>query len=198
MARKVTISRDMILEAALKILIRDGYAAVNIKTIASEIGCSTQPVVWHFENMDGLRQALSEYAGEYAAKKAFLDRRNKVESFEFMGRAYVKMALKEPNLFKYLYLGESPMGRPYDLKGIARDKKNKEMISRIAEQTGLNEEQVIRFVRNTLIYSHGVATMVATGVFKGTEKEMMAMINDAADAFILKEGIDPEKLQVKE
>ena len=43
-----------------------------------------------------------------------------------------------------------------------------------------------------------VATMVATGVFKGTEKEMMAMINDAADAFILKEGIDPEKLQVKE
>ena len=198
MARKVTISRDMILEAALKILIRDGYAAVNIKTIASEIGCSTQPVVWHFENMDGLRQALSEYAGEYAAKKTFLDSRNMVESFEFMGRAYVKMALKEPNLFKYLYLGESPMGRPYDLKGIARDKKNKEMISRIAEQTGLNEEQVIRFVRNTLIYSHGVATMVATGVFKGTEKEMMAMINNAADAFILKEGIDPEKLQVKE
>ena len=75
MARKVTISRDMILEAALKILISDGYAAVNIKTIASEIGCSTQPVVWHFENMDGLRQALSEYAGEYAAKKTFLDSR---------------------------------------------------------------------------------------------------------------------------
>ena len=73
-----------------------------------------------------------------------------------------------------------------------------EMISKIAEQTGLNEEQVIRFVRNTLIYSHGIATMVATGVFKGTEKEMMAMINDAADAFILKEGIDPDKMPKKE
>ena len=90
------------------------------------------------------------------------------------------------------------MGKPYDLKGIARDKKNKEMISKIAEQTGLNEEQVIRFVRNTLIYSHGIATMVATGVFKGTEKEMMAMINDAADAFILKEGIAPDKMPKKE
>jgi AcrR family transcriptional regulator len=198
MARKVSISRDVILEAALKILIRDGYAAVNIKTIAGEIGCSTQPIVWHFENMDGLRTALSGYASGYAAKKAFLDSSNKIESFEFLGRAYVKMALKEPNLFKYLYLGESPMGKPYDLKGIARDKKNKEMISKIAEQTGLNEEQVIRFVRNTLIYSHGIATMVATGVFKGTEKEMMAMINDAADAFVLKEGIDPEKMPVKE
>lgn len=198
MARKVTISREVILEAALKILIRDGYAAVNVKTIASEIGCSTQPIVWHFENMDGVRNALSEYAREYAAKKAFHDSQNKVESFEFLGRSYVRMAIKEPNLFKFLYLGESPRGKPYDLKGIARDKKNKEMISKIAEQTGLNEEQVIRFVRNTLIYSHGIATMVATGVFKGTEKEMMQMINDAADAFILKEGIDPKKMPKKE
>ena len=198
MTRKATISREMILEAALKILIRDGYAAVNVKTIAKELGCSTQPVVWHFENMEGLRSALSEYAREYAARKALSDSRNKIESFEFLGRSYVKMALKEPNLFKFLYLGESPMGKPYDLKGIARDKKNKEMISKIAEQTGLNEEQVIRFVRNTLIYSHGIATMVATGVFKGTEKEMMEMINDAADSFIMKEGIDPEKMPEKE
>lgn len=198
MARKVTISREVILDAALKLLIRDGYSAVNVKTIAGEIGCSTQPIVWHFENMEGLRLALSEYARDYAAKKAFLDSKNKIESFEFLGRSYVKMALKEPNLFKFLYLGESPIGKPYDLKGIARDKKNKEMITMIAAQTGLNEEQVVRFVRNTLIYSHGIATMVATGVFKATEKEMMAMINDAADAFILKEGIDPQKMPVKE
>ena len=197
MARKTTISREVILEAALKMLIRDGYASVNVKTLASEIGCSTQPIVWHFENMTGLRRALSEYAMAYAAKKAASSYENKLESFEFLGRSYVKMALKEPNLFKFLYLGESPMGKPYNLKDIGRA-KNKEMIAMIAEQTGLNEEQVIRFVRNTLIYSHGIATMVATGVFKGTEKEMMAMINDAADAFILKEGIDPEKMPVKE
>jgi hypothetical protein len=72
------------------------------------------------------------------------------------------------------------------------------MISMIAMQTGLNEEQVIRFVRNTIIYSHGIATMLATGVLKGTEKEMMQMINNAADAFILSEGVDPEKIGKKE
>ncbi len=194
MARKATISREVILEAALKMLIRDGYASVNVKTIAAEIGCSTQPIVWHFENMEGLRLALSEYAMEYAAKKAASSYENKLESFEFLGRAYVKMALKEPNLFKFLYLGESPMGKPYNLKDVGRA-KNKAMITMIAEQTGLNEEQVIRFVRNTIIYSHGIATMIATGVLKGTEKEMMEMINNAADAFILSEGIDPKKIE---
>ena len=197
MARKTTISREVILEAALKMLIRDGYASVNVKTLAAEIGCSTQPIVWHFENMDGLRRALSEYAIEYAAKKAESKKDNKLESFEFLGRSYVKMALKEPNLFKFLYLGESPMGRPYNLKNVGRG-KHKEMIYMIAEQTGLNEDQVIRFVRDTIIYSHGIATMLATGVLKGTEKEMMTLINKAANAFILNEGVDPGKIQGKE
>ena len=197
MARKVTITKEMILEAALRMLIRDGYSSVNVKTLAKEIGCSTQPIVWHFENMEGLRNALSVYAREYAAKKSFSNSKDKLESFEFLGRSYVRMAFKEPNLFRFLYLGESPMGRPYNLKDVGKS-SNREMITKIAEQTGLNEEQVIRFIRNTLIYSHGIATMVATGVLKGTEKEMMDMINAAADSFILKEGIDPEKLQMKE
>ena len=196
MARKTTISKEVILEAALKMLIRDGYESVNVKTLSAEIGCSTQPVVWHFGNMEGLRRALSEYAMAYAAGKAASDFDNKLESFEFLGRSYVRMALKEPNLFKYLYLGGNPLGKPYNLKDVG-SAKNKEMIAMIAGQTGLNEEQVIRFVRNTVIYSHGIATMLATGVLKGTEKEMMELINNAADAFILNEGVDPEKIAGK-
>ena len=197
MARKTTISKEIILEAALKMLIRDGYSSVNVKTLAAEIGCSTQPIVWHFENMEGLRRALAEYAMAYAAKKAASSYENKLDSFEFLGRSYVKMALKEPNLFKFLYLGENPLGKPYNLKDVGRG-KHKEMIAMIADQTGLNEEQVMRFVRDTIIYSHGIATMLATGVLKGTEKEMMEMINNAADAFIRNEGIEPEKTAEKE
>ena len=112
MARKVTISKEVILEAALKMLIRDGYSSVNVKTLASEIGCSTQPIVWHFENMEGLRIALAEYAMVYAAMKSASSFNSEVESVEFLGRAYVKMALKEPNLFRFLYLGESPLSKP--------------------------------------------------------------------------------------
>ena len=52
MARKTQISKEVILEAALKMLIRDGYSAINIKTLSKEIGCSTQPLVWHFDNME--------------------------------------------------------------------------------------------------------------------------------------------------
>lgn len=72
MGRKTQVSKDVILQAALEMLIRDGYSAINIKTLSKEIGCSTQPLVWHFENMDGLRKALANYALMYANEKCVL------------------------------------------------------------------------------------------------------------------------------
>lgn len=64
MARKTQISKDVILQAALKMLIRDGYSAINIKTLSKEIGCSTQPLVWHFENMEGVPAHKIPHFGE--------------------------------------------------------------------------------------------------------------------------------------
>ena len=87
MARKTQISKEVILEAALKMLIRDGYAAINIKTLSKEIGCSTQPLVWHFENMDGLRKALASYALKYANEKMRSRTQNGVEAFAVIGMA---------------------------------------------------------------------------------------------------------------
>jgi Bacterial regulatory proteins, tetR family. len=187
MARKVTVSKEVILEAALAMLIRDGYASINIKSLAAEIGCSTQPIVWHFENMEGLRMALAEYAREYADKKAAPKKGNAIEGFEHMGESYVNMAIKEPNLFKFLYLGESPLGKPYELKDISGAKANEEMIKNIAELTGLSFEQIARVIKSTIIYSHGIATMLATGVYKAPKKVIMAMIKNASEAFLIKE-----------
>lgn len=188
MARKVTIGKEKILEAALRMLIRDGYQSVNIKTLAKEIGCSTQPIVWHFNNMEGLRNALAEYAADYAKRKAAMPGENAVEAFEHMGKAYIEMALNEPNLFKYLYLGGRPKSTPYNIGDISAGKYGEEnTASRIAEQLGLTREQAVRCIQNTVIYSHGLASMIATGVFMVPEQEIMAMIRRAADGFIMKE-----------
>ena len=66
---KVKITKEKILDTALRLLIRDGYKKVTIKTIANEIGCSTQPISWTFGNMENFRIALAEYALQYVNKK---------------------------------------------------------------------------------------------------------------------------------
>ena len=185
MARKTTIGKEIILEASLQMLIADGYESINIRTLAEKIGCSSQPLVWHFENMEGLRKALAVYAREYAVRKADPGKREGAEAFEFMGRSYIRMAMKEPNLFKFLYLGGCPIEKPLTLSGISREADSEAMIAAISEQTGLTPEQTLKVIQHTIMYSHGIATMIATGVFNAPEKQVMALIKSASEAFVL-------------
>ena len=62
MGRKTQITREMILQAAYELLDESGISAVAIKSIAARLGCSTQPVSWHFGSMTELKKELFEYA----------------------------------------------------------------------------------------------------------------------------------------
>lgn len=194
MARKTQITKEIILQAALHMLIRDGYTSINIKTLAKEIGCSTQPIVWHFENMEGLRTALEGYARDYANKKMHPDGENAVAAFEQVGRAFVEIAVREPNLFRFLNLNEKKGRSENSFGAIVTNENNEEIIKSIADYLGIAEDKGGRYLQNTMIYAHGIATLVATNVITATEEEMMAMINQAADAFLRQEGVDTDKI----
>ena len=49
------IKKEDMLQAALELVSRDGYAALNIKAVARELGCSTAPISWQFGGMDCVR-----------------------------------------------------------------------------------------------------------------------------------------------
>jgi hydrogenase maturation factor len=55
------VQKELILKTAMELLIREGYAAINIKTVANELGCSTQPISRQFGSMDGFRKELLTY-----------------------------------------------------------------------------------------------------------------------------------------
>lgn len=166
-------------------LIRDGYSSINIKTLSKEIGCSTQPLVWHFENMEGLRKSLAEYALHYANNKMCPSAINAIEAFEQVGAAFIHIAVGTPNLFRFLYL-EGYSGSPAEnFDALIADDDNAELIKRIASDLSISEESAGSYLQNTIIYTHGIAALAATGIIKASEKEMMRLVNRAADAFLV-------------
>lgn len=194
MARKIQISKEVILQAALEMLIENGYSSINIKTLSQKIGCSTQPLVWHFENMEGLRKALAEYALSYANNKMSPKGENPIEAFERIGREYVKIAVYEPNLFNFLYLdGKQGIGaNPFS--AIISSNRNATLIKKISSCYDIPENKISQYLQNTIIYAHGITTLVATNVITSTEDEMMDMINHAADAFLIQIGIPKDEI----
>lgn len=183
MARKTQISKEVILEAALKMLVRNGYSAINIKTLSKEIGCSTQPLVWHFENMEGLRKALAEYALNYANEK-MRSNSNGMEAFTNVGMAYINLAFDEPNLFKYLYMsGESGLqAGGFDV--LINADENAAIVRQIAGYLKIPKENVSRFFQNTMIYTHGLASFIASGIITSSKEEVAAMVKQTANAFL--------------
>ena len=56
------VSRDQIIDAAVDVLRDGGFSAVNARSVAKKIGCSTQPIYFSFKSMDELKAALTERA----------------------------------------------------------------------------------------------------------------------------------------
>lgn len=127
------IPKEIILKTALELLIEKGYGNVTIKAVAERLNSSTQPISWHFGNMDCFRKTLAEYAISYANSKMKPKSQNSVSAFTEMGSAYVDIAFDSPNLFKYLYLNENGnycVGTPEMLlSAINNQELLKEMVS---------------------------------------------------------------------
>ncbi len=64
--------REQLLDAALSVIVKDGYEGVSIEAIARIAGV-TRPVVYdHFENLGRLLQALIEREENYALEQLAL------------------------------------------------------------------------------------------------------------------------------
>ena len=58
------LTRDPILEAATRVLDRDGVDALSMHAVARELGTGAASLYWHVRNKDELLQLLSERLGE--------------------------------------------------------------------------------------------------------------------------------------
>lgn len=188
MPSRPKIPKELILEHALKMLIRDGYPALNIKALAKEIGCSTQPISWHLGNMDNFRNELTKYALEYANKKMLSSLSCGIQAFAGVGTAYVSLAFDEPNLFKYLYMSGDSGFEAGGFDVLVNADTNAVMVGQIANHLKLPRENVKKFFQNTMVYTHGLACFVASGVITSSKQEVIQMVDQAALAFLSQAG----------
>ena len=196
LARKVQISKEIILQAALEMLIRKGYSAINIKTLSKKIGCSTQPLVWHFENMEGLRKALAEYALNYANEKMRSCMQNGMEAFVDFGIAYINLAFDEPNLFKYLYMSGESGFQAGGFYVLVNADENAIIAGQIAGYLKISEEDASHFLQNIMIYTHGLASFIASGIITSSKEEVKTMVKQTANAFLSQANVKMTKGEI--
>ena len=99
---KQKITREMVIEAAFDIARREGMEKVIVKNIADKLGCSVQPIYSYCSNMEGLKAALTERTGTFM-KEYLAAHIEKKDYFRSIGRAQLRFAREEPQLFSCIF-----------------------------------------------------------------------------------------------
>ena len=161
MGRTTSITREKMLEAAFNMLVRDGYATVNIKTLAAEIGCSTQPISWHFGSIQGLRKELYIYARKHVWSDDLFIREGKsaIDTFFEVGKNYINIACDQPNLFRFLNIDDLGEVRSTD-ESVLDLLFDSEMSKLFSHQYNVPEERMKATIRDIIIYTHGLAVLM--------------------------------------
>ena len=189
------IKKEDMLQAALEIIIQDGYAALNIKAVAKKLECSTAPISWQFGGMDGLRQDLIPFAEQYVADTYYSLNENEFATFEQRGKGTVDLAVEKPYLFRFLYMGEI---RPHLITGFELHPDDLDGINvyeKIADTLEITEKQVMDFAMTMMVYTQGIGTLIASGIVKDTKENMYRMLHNTGMTYLKGLGVKENILQ---
>lgn len=157
-------------------LIQNGYSSINIKTLAKRIRLFYAANSWYFGNMGNFRNALTEYALHYANEK-MLSASEGMSAFANVGMGYIDIAFDEPNLFRYLYMSGESEYHAGNFDILTTADANSVMTEQTAKQLGIPVDKVNDFSRETIIYTHGLACFIVSGLIKKGHKKTNAHIS---------------------
>ena len=159
MPPRVKVTKEEIVNAAVEIVRHQGAQAINARTVASLLNCSTQPVFSNFTSMEALRLAVVEKADALCSEYMHREmEQGEYPAYKANGMAYIRFAKEEKELFKFLYMRD----RSGEFIPESTEQTD-QMESMIRQNTGLSGDDVKLFHLEMWAVVHGIATMLATG-----------------------------------
>ena len=174
MPAKKQITKQKILETAVEIVRKNGITALNMRSLAKECACSTQPIYLSFSGMDELKTAVARevlntfncYIEREIASGAYPE-------YKAVGMGYIRFAKEHKQFFKYLLMNDG-MAQT----GLAEETFNKSIFI-IMKNYGLYQGAAAKLHTQMWIFVHGIASMFATDYIDWDWETVSQMVSDA-------------------
>lgn len=183
------ISKEAIIDAAVDVLREGGSAAINARSVARKLGCSTQPIYQSFQNMDDLKAAMTQRA--IALHTQYVWNSNSDTQYSCYGMGFVKFAAEEKHLFRWLYL-EGKQPGPYQ-----SDVLISKIILVIMEEYGYTEEVARKLHQDMIYYSYGMAILANTDHLNLTDSELRTAFRREFTALTAHYGVSSVPLKLR-
>lgn len=185
---KQKITAQDILDVSLELIREQGYEKINARSIAQKMDCSVQPIYSCFGNMEGLMQQLFLHVKKYLNRyiDAHADRSN---YFESIGKCHIGFAGDEKFLFRFLF--QSPYIKASSIEDIYRMYSRVDVAQDISSTLDLSKEDAKKLYTHMMVYTHGIACMIAADAVHFSFEDIHAKIDFAYWSFL--QNIKEEK-----
>lgn len=157
MPPKVKTTKEDILRISLALLREQGESAINARSIATALGCSTQPIFSNFSTMEELQDAVRDAAYEHYL--SFIQQElttGKHPPYKAYGMAYVRFAKEEKQLFRVLFM------RDRTDADLSPSSDFEESVTLIMNANGVSRQTATKMHLEMWACVHGIGTMLAT------------------------------------
>ncbi len=168
----VKYNKEKIIDCAYEIAKKEGMSKINARGIASVLGCSVQPIFHHFSSMEELKEEV--YKKIYEKYLEYMNSGKNLEKpYKQMGISYIKFAKEYPEFFKIIFMQKTKL----DAKEfIMADNVGDDVIKKGQELTGFSYEDQKEFHVKVWVFTHGIASLVATNTIRISDKEIDTLL----------------------
>ena len=184
MSKPTKITKEIILEKALEIIRTQGIEKVSNREIAKKLNSSIRPIYYQFKNSEELYNELLMKMETYFYSFLLDNEIEDIPKYKQIGINYIKFAKEEPNIFKALFMKKNNLVVE---NFIGQIKEFNEIEKFVKLSTNLKNEEIKSFHVKMWIFTHGLATLVASNTINFNDQQIRDLLSYEFQALMLLE-----------
>lgn len=183
MSAKAKVTKEMIVDAAFDIARESGADNINARTASEKLRCSTQPVMYHFATIEELKRAVYERADRYHSEYIMNMRPSPDGVMLGIGMNYIRFAIEEPHLFRFLF--QSNFFNGSTLPQLIDAEELLPVLSAMQGALNIGMEQTKQVFLTVFLFAHGYASIIANNALKLDDAVIASRLEQAYKGAIL-------------
>ena len=183
MSKIVSITKEMIIDAAFNITKEKGFSKLSNREIAKYLNCSIRPIYYQFKNSEDLMNELNKVMIKFFYDFLTNNMNDEMPKYKQTGINYIKFAKEEKNIFKVLFMSKTNLSINEFID--AADGNFNEVEKYINMSTSLVGKDLKSFHVKMWLFTHGIATLIASGAVNLTDEEISNLLSSEFKALML-------------
>ena len=171
------VTKEMIIDAAFEIAKEVGAENINARTVSQKLGCSTQPVLYHFKTIEDVRIAAHKKASAFhIIYVTNLNGKYERPMLE-VGMRHIQFAVEEKNLFCFLFHSNYYTG--VSLSNWFAGDIFDSLFPILERQAKVDKRQAYSIFSQIFLVTHGIASLLANNAMVYDEAYCINTLSNA-------------------